>query len=838
MAEINEVWQQLLNQMSNNRVKFKPVVGTNLNIENIEPEDGSLYFAYDTGKIFLDKEITVDGVKKVKRYQMSSSSGGSGGDSGFIYAAADMNAGTLAKVNPDVDNIDDPQYYIYRDSFEASQLSLPDKDTLIINSNGWFFRVIEQEGTNNRVIANIISTGSAGGGGGGGSSTEDDLFLEQGTGWGTGHTYIFGQSMPLQMTATANRSSDVEVSIYIYDEQHHNVIMNKIQKETSGKAFTLDTNILPESNDITIRISLGTTPDGKGLNATSRMLNAYKPTYTYSNVKVVEMGIAKSPSTITSKYYTGAASLGFIVVGNSSDVTVTPHLYIDGVETATGLNPFPLSGANKTVNIAKQEHGIHEVELYLTTNLDGVDLRTDSIFYELAWVDPASDIPLIWFDDLPTKVVNYDNVIIKYQVYNPVTENNNTTTLVNLLQEREPIPNSPVSISYDQSKWLEWDISSLYRIKGTADTENNFSVSCGAVRRDFSFIVTSVGARDLGLVNENSLLINLSSAGRSNNEDSSVRDNWSYVDTNNGDVYKTTFNDFNWFNNGWLDDGSGNGAYLSIANGASASINFKPIELNSSDSTTIELRFRVRNIQEYSTLVTTIARYNVEEDSQNAYTLEEIENLGYTIVYDKDGNPVMNEAQSTKETISDKGVCFKYFDNAGYGFCIGTQEAFFKSRAGVANVRYKEDEIINLSFVIAGGDNQHILYIYLNGILSGAINLTRNSGVESINANSFEINSTYCDFDLYKLRVYSTYLSMPEVIHNYLSDMRNIDLYDQNQLTDPRDPTSLMYTKVLSYNEAIKEEYAAVTAPTAVQNYINKLTMPYAVIQLIDNIAN
>jgi hypothetical protein len=127
------------------------------------------------------------------------------------------------------------------------------------------------------------------------------------------------------------------------------------------------------------------------------------------------------------------------------------------------------------------------------------------------------------------------------------------------------------------------------------------------------------------LVNENSLVLNLSSAGRSNNEDIAVRSTWAYTDANTSTTYGTTFTNFNWFNNGWKDDNSGLGAYLSVANGASATIDFKPIELNGASSTTIELRFRVRNIQEYSTLVTTIARYNVEEDPNNAYTLDEIE---------------------------------------------------------------------------------------------------------------------------------------------------------------------------------------------------------------------
>ena len=826
-----ELWETIVNQLSLNKVKLEIYRGTNLDIEHLPTKDGCLYFAYDTGRIFLDKAITDDlGNKQVKRYLMSSSSSGGTGSSGFIYTNADINAETLIKVNNLVDNIDDPRYYIYRAALPEDLLFLPDVDTLIINSNGWFFRVIEQDSLNDRIIANLISAGGSGGGSGSGETT-DDLELTLGSGWGDGRTFIYGQSYELNVIGTATRDDTVQLSIYVKDEEHDIVVLDKTYAHPSGQAYKFNTNVLPESQNITIHFELNS--------ANSRMYNAYKPKTTLSNIKVVEMGIAKSSSlTTTSGYFVGAQSLSFLVLGDSTDITVTPHMLIDGIETTVNLLPFTLQGATKSINIPQQEHGVHTVEIYLTTVLDGISLRTDSLSYELAWVDPNSDIPLIWFDDLPETVVNYDNCIIKYQVFNPATERQHATTLVNLMQEREPIPNSPIEISYNPNEWLQWDISSLYKINGIVDTVNNFSISCGAVRRDFDFIVTSVGARDLGLVNENSLILNLSSAGRSNSETGSVRSNWSYTDSTNQVTYATHFNNFNWFNNGWADDNSGNGSYLSIANGASATIDFKPIELNSTSSTTIEMRFRVRNIQEYSTLVTTVARYNVVEDSARAYTLDEIEANGYTLAYDEDGNPQMNESQSTKETISDKGVCFKYWDNSQYGFCIGTQEAFFKSRAGVANVRYKENEIINLAFVIAGGDNQHILYIYLNGILSGAIDLTKNSGIESIDALNFEINSKYCDFDLYRLRVYSTYLSMPEVIHNYLSDMRNVELYDQNQLTDPRDQTQLLYSKIVDYNKTIIEENAAITTRSGVSAYINQLTMPYATIQTIDNIAD
>ena len=935
MANNNEhTWQAMLEALNANQVRFNPYRGLHKDIDAIKPSfstDGSLYFAYDDGYIFLDKEVTENGAQVVKRFTMGGVGGSAGGgSSGFVYANATMNgeSPTLIKEYSDLGDIDSPSYFILEQAFhfklenkpqnitvqeqeiyynmyvpvdipeddETPWDPMPEVGTLVINTNGWIFRIVEKQGDQGRVLANLLSSGStSGGGGGSGGTTETaDLHLDFDDNWNIYSTFIEGKDFILDVFCSSDRDKTVSLSIQVTDVEHNNTYPASVYPVRSGEAYHFNTATLPRSNNLIITFSLNST--------NSRMPDAYKPRIPIE-VKVVQMALNKSSNVTNHAYIEGPYGLNYNIVGDSNEIQVKPHLLIDGTEIELNLpgdGYTALTSSQQSIAIPEQEHGVHQIEIYLSSTL-GID--TESIFYELAWVNRTNDTPLIWFDDLPTTVINYDNCIIKYNVFNPITEREHQTTTVNLLQEREPIPNSPISVQYVDNGWLEWDISALYKMNGKKDTVNSFSIACGAVRRDFDFIVTSVGERDLGLVQPLKLSLNLSSAGRSNNEESSVRKNWSSYDSLNHVTYETTFENFNWFNNGWQTDGLKDGTFLAIANGARARIAFKPIELNSTSSTTIELRFRVRNIQEYSTLVRTIARYNVLEDQANAYTIEEIEagyytvvtdeldltnnyykknivnnitsyelldnsvlsnnntpitidengqftligetdpiylymNHKYTMAYDADGNPIMNEAKSEKAIISDKGVCFKYFDNSGYGFCIGTQEAFFKSRAGTANVRYKEDEIINLSFVIAGGNNDHVLYIYLNGILSGAIDLTQNNGVESINANYFEINSDYCDFDLYKLRVYDSYLSMPEIIHNYLSDKRDIELYDQNQLTDADDATNLLYTKVVAYNNSIKTEYANVYNKNEVSKYINKLTMPYAIIQTIDNISS
>jgi len=107
-----------------------------------------------------------------------------------------------------------------------------------------------------------------------------------------------------------------------------------------------------------------------------------------------------------------------------------------------------------------------------------------------------------------------------------------------------------------------------------------------------------------------------------------------------------------------------------------------------------------------------------------------------------------------KEYEKEEGIVIKWMEGNN-GLCIGTQEAYFASPREVVSVRYKEDEVINISFVISRTDG--LAYIYLNGIASGAaaLPITGDGGVGAFGVTSnFEINSKYCDIDLYRVRVY------------------------------------------------------------------------------------
>ena len=100
------------------------------------------------------------------------------------------------------------------------------------------------------------------------------------------------------------------------------------------------------------------------------------------------------------------------------------------------------------------------------------------------------------------------------------------------------------------------------------------------------------------------LHVNLAAAGRSNNENSQSRSIWESL-SNYDNVTKTSvqFNNFNWYNNGWIMDDDGE-TCLRISNGASIDIPLSVLNTKSlTESLAFELVFKVRNVKNYNTLI-------------------------------------------------------------------------------------------------------------------------------------------------------------------------------------------------------------------------------------------
>ena len=784
------------------KARFTPIRGAEETLLNLPYTNGQLYFATDTGKMYLDC-IDPSGEQKDKL------SVGGGGVS-VIYGN-DLEPEALTE---DENNV----------RFGLSLSALESKchiGDLILNSDGCFYKVYEI-GENK---ANCVRLAVSGSGGGGGGISTIDIFLDYDSSTiEEGYTYIYGARTYSIFTPRFQDGGVVSMTFTITDETGEaNPLTFTAAGLPSGEPYEFDTSNFPLSSNITLTVKVS---------AKNSLMPGQARTWTFGGINTVQMGIKKANNNFQgivlgrgdNASVSGDKILEFIPIGDSSkNIVETLHVYIDGNEDESYTRQITTFNTTHTINIARQSHGAHTIEFAVSTVVNKTEVMSDKISFDVAWEGTNNEeAPIIWINDYDKTVINYENSYVHYMVFDPEAYYNNLPASVILYKDGVML--NELQLTYSTAGWAEWDISSIYSVEeGKTVTTNVFSIACRGTKKDFSVDVTTVGSRDLGLVKTSSLISNFTSAGRSNLELKAKRSVWT---DNKGNT--ATLSGFNWQTNGWQKDAIvngqvDNGTYLCLTNGASVSIPCRSITMNDTDDYSIEVRFRVRNVQEYSTLVQVMPTYFYKDENNVSHMsegdgklLSEIQSNGWTVLRDEWGNMRMDENNTIKKTETRRGVICKWMDiNEESGFCIGSQEAFFKTQRGTINVRYKEDEVINITFVVSHTDK--LVYIYLNGILSGANSLPTGSSAPFTINSPFEFVSSYCDIDLYRLRVFQSGLTMPEVIHNYLSDLHSIALYDQNQLTEAIRPTQLSYQMLVDYNA----------------NNPDNLTMPYATWKIV-----
>ena len=719
--------------------KFRPYRGVEEKIKSFPIQPGYVYFATDTGRIFLDYED--------QRLTM-------GGNGASLYYANDTEV-----VQDLLDN-----YYIDIDTILDAGSSLKAND-LIINSDGCFYRVMEVNRSELNVkCIRIAVSGSGSGSGGGGSgdsgTTQSALTLELVDDFPM--TFVYEKSYEVSFKAMAQFDTYLMYTITIQgNKDGETKTINYQAKSGDTVSFDIGAQLFNGTNIIVVK-AYGD--------------NSGEKTLKYSNRNCIEFALKKNPEFNPKEVQTGSLNFYCIPVGATEK---NLEIYVDNIL----YNKYTLSSSendkNYSVNIEKQEHGVHTIKAILTAEVSGASVETEPISYQIAWRDTSLEIqkPIIWFPEgYPESIIQYEEYTVEYMVWHPDTT---TDIETHYYKSSVELASSPRLLSYDVNTIKKWNITD-YDIGS-----NNYTIRVGETSQPINFEVVKDANRNLDILT-GGLILNLDSTGRSNEENISSRTSWVSKGTDVATAVK--FNDFNWYNNGWIEDDDGRSC-LRISNGASISIPIAPLKVLNSErpnnAWSFELRFKVRNIQEYATLIETTS----SEDEQ--------------------GNVTINKVVHT-----DKGVLGRLFGN-NIGFCIGTQEAFLKSSNTTVNARYREDEIISLSFVVDSTSGLQLLYIYLQGILSG---IGKYGVSDKFNSETTEItfNSTYCDVDLYSIRIYSgAKLESADVVHNYIADLKDVKAYDANQIT-----TTVNQIPTIDFNKMI--EYN--------NNHQNESIIPYMVI--------
>ena len=716
-----------------NGVPFYPIQGPESVIAKTDIRNGFLYFATDSGKMYLDTETERISV------------GGTG--AAVLYADAE-------NVQQDLTDL---TYLIYYSSLEKGSTT-PRKDDLIINKDGTFYKVVSYDKITDVIKCKKIAVSGTGGGGGSGDTPLPDgryLNLVYQDYTPDSIQYVYKQSSFIKFYVEASDDAYVIINYYVTNSQTGET--KKYSKRVASgsvDSFDLGSVLNIGSHTLVVEAISG--------NSGSKRLE-------YLSIECYELSLRKDVNFSSLKFFEEDLEFQAIPIGPNGTII---KIYLDDrliIDTSITHN-----NQTEKWNIEKQPHGVYK----LKAQLEYQGLYSDPLEYSIAFVDKDNEAPLVWFNNTPTEILEYDYLRLEYMIYDPNA--NGAVVVKRYLNNTEFAEESH---SYSNSKWIFWSISNLEI--GT----NNIIISCGSSSAMISVNVIKDEKRDFKILT-GGLIVNLTSSGRSNAENEKSRETWEYGTT------KVSFNNFNWYNNGWIFDESINDSVLRVSNGASISIPLSIMNQEKLDesSITFEIRFKLRNVKEYRTLI------NRELDAEGEVIGENFN--------------------------SEIGVWGTYFNDdadKNIGFCFGTQDSFFKSKQTLISGRYEEDEIVTVSFVLeqkAEGNEYPLLLMYINGILSSIkqYDVANDSFLGEM--TSFIINSTYCDVDIYNIRVYKAGLTTSGIVHNYISDYRDAQLYDMNTVIDLQGtiPT-INYNSMLIYNE----------------NNPDNLLLPYAVLETVSN---
>lgn len=243
-------------------------------------------------------------------------------------------------------------------------------------------------------------------------------------------------------------------------------------------------------------------------------------------------------------------------------------------------------------------------------------------------------------------------------------------------------------------------------------------------------------------------VLNLRAFGKDNNAlDKEV---WTY---NN---YSTTFDGLYWNSqSGWVNN------TMIINDGASASIDYVPFEKDPmSTGKTIEVEFATRNV------------------------------------------------------VNNDDVVLDLTNNSGHGLLITASEArLTTSDNKVVSTKFKAEEENRISFVInrrESGNNAGFVFIYVNGVLSGAAEYAKTATIRCTKNIVFSGTS---DILLKQIAIYDKPLSSDEILNNYIlyrdSISEMLAIYNRNNVTTSDgqlSPEKLLNTLPVMYFTGLEED--------------------------------
>lgn len=286
--------------------------------------------------------------------------------------------------------------------------------------------------------------------------------------------------------------------------------------------------------------------------------------------------------------YTGDIQFKYVPYGA---VAKTVYFILDGKE----LDTFVTSSTGKqfTKVIPDQTHGVHTLEVYALATVEGTDIESNHLKYDIICTDEDILTPMIASVYDRTEVAQGEQVAIPYIVYDPQALNCDVVLTVSV--NGEEYSTKTLNVGRAEQIWntRQYPMADAVTFSISYTYLDAYSGEEETITKSHTIKVTE---SDMDVEAEtNDLELYLTATGRSNSESNPA------VWTNNG--VTTTFSDMNWVSTGWLPDANGD-TVLRLNGDATAEISFKPFKDDLRVyGKTFEIEFAIRDVNTRNAVV-------------------------------------------------------------------------------------------------------------------------------------------------------------------------------------------------------------------------------------------
>ena len=534
---------------------------------------------------------------------------------------------------------------------------------------------------------NGIPLSGGGGGQGGGSGNNASMSVSNASGW-LSRAISEGQSCPITL-----EWSSTEDGI-----------------PTGGGSLTVTVgNVQRLAKDVeqgTVTLDLGPMLSTGQNRAKVRIADVYgnARTLTFS-VNVVKLSLGSNFD--NSSTFPAGQAVEFTYVPTGA-IEKTVHFQVDGTELPT--ETVTASGRQQSKQLPAMQHGSHSLACWFTAEIDGQEVSSNTIRYDLVVVDPTSLAPVIASPFAETRAVQYQTLVIPYTVYTP----NSLSSEVTLSAHGKQV--AALTVDRSQQAWS-------YRCDGTGQL--TLTIRSGTATKSFTL---QVEASEIDAHAETeALALHLTAYGRSNAE--AHPETWE--DSENG--VQCTLTGFNFESDGWQTDADGATA-LRVSNDARVAIPYTAFAGDfRSTGKTIEVEFATHDVLDYDAVIMS---------------------------------------------------CM----SGGRGFQLTSQLCRLASEQREISMQYKEDEHVRVSFVVEKRAEDRLMLVYINGIVSGAVQYPADDDFSQQEPVGITIGSSDCAVDVYCIRVYDNDLTRYQVLDNWIADTQGVTemlaRYSRNEVYD------------------------------------------------------